>query len=135
MSYCCPDLFIFYLCFRFRSFLIVKGLGQIDDSGSAERLVTRFGSLLALVGCDHPFTVQSVKSYSTSNPVYSVELDSSESVDSLLRTFTKFTRRRDPVRRPPELENASLFHSVTAGTRIRISLLRVSCTVIVTGVN
>ena len=63
--------------------------------------------------------------YSSSSPIYDVELDSADSVDQLLIASFRFSRKKDPVRRPPELENVSVYHAVTAGTRIRISLLRV----------
>ena len=71
----------------------------------------------------------SVVTYSAkSAPVFNAELDSAEAVDAILREFSKFTRRSNPVKRPPELEDVALYHAVTPGTRIRISLLRVSFT-------
>ena len=81
--------------------------------------------MLTAVGLRSPFSVVDVIVYPASQPVYDVELDYAKSVEFLVKEFFKFTRRKDPLVRPTELERVSLFHSVTAGTRIRISLLRV----------
>ena len=84
-------------------------------------------SVLRLISAETEFTVVSVLTYSAAHsPIYDVELDSTLAVETLLRSFYRFTRRREPVRRPPELEKVSVHHSVTVGTRVRISLLRVS---------
>ena len=108
----------------------MKGLGQVGSSGSQQDprlLKSRLTSVLNAVGLKAPFSVKNVISYSTpAAPVYDVELDSFESVSSLLKEFYKFTRRRDPVPRPSELDHVSLYRSVTTGTRVRVSLLRVS---------
>ena len=112
-----------------RTHLILKGLGPIGGSGqqpSQQVLKTRLTSVLGQIGADLPFVVINVVTYSRSSPVYDVELGSSASVDALLRSYYRFTRRRDPVARPPELDGVTLYHSVTPGTRVRISLLRVS---------
>ena len=63
---------------------------------------------------------------SGNHPVYDVELCSPGAVEALVREFFKYTRRRDPVQRPAELDRVSIHHSVTPGTRVRIALLRVS---------
>ena len=122
------------MIFRNRGHLIVKGLGQIGSSGSQHDprlLKNRLSSVLTLVGAPTPFSVANVVVYSSpAAPVYDVELDSFESVSSLLKEFTKYTRRRDPVARPPDLERVSLYRSVTTGTRVRISLLRVGYLVV-----
>ena len=89
-------------------------------------LRTRLASVLSLVSSHPQFNVSNVITFSAgSSPVYSAELDSTEAVASLLRAFMRFTRRRDPVSRPADLEKVGLYHSVTIGTRVRISLLRV----------
>ena len=83
-------------------------------------------SLLALIDCTYPFVVKNVVVYpSRVSPVYEVVLDSSAAVEHLVKDFFKFTRRRDPVARPPELAKVSIHHSVTPGTRVRLALLRV----------
>ena len=114
-----------------KSNLIVKGLGQVGSSGNQrnpEVLRGRLRSVLALVGAPVPFEVDDVVVYSahSSHPVYNVKLSSAAAVDSILREFFNYTRRSNPVKRPAELDNVSLNHAVTPGTRIRISLLRVS---------
>ena len=84
-------------------------------------------SVLELIGGNVEFNVMNVIVYpSKVAPVYDVELDSVEAVESLVKEFYKFTRRSSPAKRPSELERVSVYHSVTPGTRIRISLLRVS---------
>ena len=108
---------------------MVKGLGSsLGDVRGPEMLRSRFASLLALVGTAVPFVVRNVIVYpARGRPVYEVVLDSAAGVEALIKEFFKYTRRKDPIARPPELSGVSVFHSVTAGTRVRISLLRVSC--------
>ena len=108
--------------------MIVKGLGRIDGSNSRDQegLRARVARVLGAIG-SVPVAVLKVVVYPPhSAPVYDCELSSAEAVSALVRDFYKFTRRRDPVRRPVELEGVSVYHSVTPGTRVRISLLRVS---------
>ena len=118
---------LFFILFsRTRSHVIVKGLGQVGGSGSQrdpQVLRARVSSVLARVGVRSPINVVNVVAYPAS--VYGVELDSAVTAASLIREFSKYTRRRDPIQRPSELDKISLYHSVTTGTRIRVSLLRV----------
>ena len=118
------------ICFsRNLSHIIVKGLGRIGSTGSQndrELLKSRLWSVLGLVGTQVAFTVINVNVFpSPTSPVYDVELDSSEAVSNILGTFTRYTRRHEPVARPQGLEGVSMYNSVTPGTRIRLSLLRV----------
>ena len=118
----------FYLSRRKLSHLVVKGLGRIGSSGSQtdqSLLKTRLTSVLKKVGANHPFSVKSVSVFPAKNPVYEVELDTVDAVSAILRSFARFTSRHEPAKRPSELSGVSLFNSVTPGTRIRISLLRV----------
>ena len=92
-----------------------------------EALRSRFASLLTLVGSSVSFVVNNVIVYpAKGKPVYEVVLDSPAGVEALVKEYFKFTRRKDPISRPPELNGVTIFHSVTSGTRVRISLLRVS---------
>ena len=106
----------------------MKGLSAFSAAQrSPEALRSRFASLLTLIGSNVPFVVNQVIVFpGKGRPVYEVVLDSSNGVESLVKEYFKYTRRKDPVSRPPELSGVSIFHSVTAGTRVRISLLRVS---------
>ena len=108
--------------------MVVKGLSGFSAiQRNPEALRSRFASLLALIGSTVPYVVNSVIVYpGKGRPVYEVCLDSPAGVESLVREYLKYTRRKDPVTRPQELSGVSIFHSVTAGTRVRISLLRVS---------
>ena len=124
---------------RNKNHVIVKGLGQVGSSGSQrspEVLQGRLKAVLSLIGVSLPFEVLSVVVYgpSSASPVYNVELDSVSAVDALLIEFFKFTRRSNPVKRPPELERVFLYHAVTPGTRIRISILRVNENFVFSGV-
>ena len=119
---CSKDLYAFS---RNRTHLVVKGLPG-DSSHGPDQLRARLATLLQSINSTIGFSVLNVITYpSASTPVYDVELDSAAAVSSLIREFFKFTRRQDPVRRPPGLERVSIYNSVTPGTRIRISLLRV----------
>ena len=122
-------MFLFCLFSRTQCRLVVKGLGVVGSSGSQRNpdlLKARLMSVLSLIGSPTPFSIVNVLVYPTrGSPVYDVELSSVESVNALIREFSKYTRRRDPVRRPSELDRVSIYHSVTPGTRVRVSLLRV----------
>ena len=114
--------------FRARTHVIVKGLGQIG-SGSRDQslLTTRLTAVLSNVGSELEFNIVKVNVFPPPNhPVYDVELETAESVDALLKAFSRFTRRYEPITRPSSLDGLSMYHSVTTGTRVRISLLRVS---------
>ena len=116
--------------FRNLSHIIVKGLGRICSTGSQndrELLKSRLWSVLGLVGTEIAFQVLNVNVFpSPTSPVYDVELDSAAAVGSILGTFTRYTRRHESVARPQGLDGVSLYNAVTPGTRIRLSLLRVS---------
>ena len=105
---------------------MVKGLGPSGPHLDPASLRAKLASILRLIS-DCEFVVTNVFTYaSPASPIYDVELDTTSAVETILRSFYRFTRRRDPVRRPPELDRVSIHHSVTPGTRVRISLMRVS---------
>ena len=60
-------------------------------------------------------------------PIYEVELEDPDSAETLRKAFSRFTRKKNPVSRPPELDGVEVHNSVTLATRVRISILRVSC--------
>ena len=113
---------------RHPSNVIIKGLGRVGSGATRDLEVVknRASAVLNEVGSGREFTVLGVIVYGSNNPVYNVELDSPESVSSLLSAFSRFTKRHQPVQRPQSLDGISLYHAVTPGTRVRISLLRVS---------
>ena len=122
------QLFSFFIS-RSRNHIIIKGLkpeaGLVAQRNSPQ-LLAHLTLVLGAVGISSAFTVVSSITYSAgSSPVFDVELDSPASVDALLRGFYRFTRRSDPAQRPALLSGVSLYHAVTPGTRVRISLLRV----------
>ena len=119
--------FPFCLLLRNRTRIVVKGLALSGPHLSPDQLRGRLASILQLIGAPISFSVISVATYpSGASPVYDVELDSAAAVSAILREFYKFTRRQAPVSRPPELAHVAVYNSVTPGTRVRISLLRVS---------
>ena len=110
-------------------FVVVKGLGRIGSSGAQsdqKTLKSRLSSVLSLVSSELRLNVRSVVCFPGAKPVYKVELGSAEVVRDLLFSFSRFTRRVDRVPFPAGLENVTMYNCVTPGTRIRISLLRVS---------
>ena len=119
---------VWSIFYRHRSHIIVKGLGRIGSGGPRDANVVknRITSLLNEVGSTQEFTVEEVIVYGQGNPVYNVALSTEKSVTALLSAFSRFIRRRDPVPRPSSLDGVALHHAVTPGTRVRISLLRVS---------
>ena len=116
-----------YICSN-ECYVIVKGLGRIGSSGAQsdqKTLKSRLSSVLSLVSSELRLNVKSVICFPGAKPVYKVELGSAEIVRDLLFSFSRFTRRVDRVPFPSGLENVTMYHCVTPGTRIRISLLRV----------
>lgn len=113
---------------RHRSHIILKGLGRVGTGNQRdlEIVKTRVTAVLTEIGAGREFSVISVIVYGAGSPVYNAELNSEESVQSILSAFSRFTRRHQPVSRPQSLEGISLHRAVTVGTRVRISLLRVS---------
>ena len=67
---------------------------------------------------------------SSQPPIYEVCLDNAEAAEDLRKSFARFTRKKNPVRCPPELEGVKIFNSVTLATRVRISVLRVRVLVV-----
>ena len=114
------------MVFRHRSHVVVKGVGRVGSGGRDMAPVkTRISAVLAEVGANRGFEILSVIVYGASHPVYNVELESEDSVRSILSAFSRFTRRHEPVTRPASLDGVGLYHAVTPGTRVRLSLLRV----------
>ena len=58
--------------------------------------------------------------------VFQVMLEDSQSAIALRKSFARYTRKKSPLSRPPELDGVEVFNSVTLATRVRISILRVS---------
>ena len=71
------------------------------------------------------FSQVRVRASGTRQPIYEVQLDDAESAVALRTSFSCFTRKHKPVACPPELEGVGVYNSVTLGTRVRISILRV----------
>ena len=120
--------------------MIIKGIGPFGVAGSkpdSAYLIRKIAPILELVGSTTPFSVLAVSSLpSRGGPsVFDAQLDSNESVDSILIAFSRFVRRKDPVARPRGLEGVQLHHSVTVGTRVRISLMRVSVSVVLVDIS
>ena len=66
-----------------------------------------------------------VRGSSASPPIYEVHLEDAESAEALRKASSVYTRKKNPVRCPPELKGIEVFNSVTLATRVRISILRV----------
>lgn len=121
------DFLQFHLfCFSKQHFIILKNVGRIG--GDAAKVKTRLGHILSVISKSVQFKIVEVRTKGTGSrpPIYEVILEDEDSAIELREAFKRFTRLRDPVSRPPELEGVQVFNSVTLATRVRVSILRVS---------
>ena len=120
-------VFSFALCFRKMSSIILKKVGTIG--GTAEQVRTRIRHILSCVDKNIQFSVSEVRvrgsTASSRPPIYEAVLEEASSAEAIRKAFTRFTRKKDPVRCPPELKGVNMYNSVTLATRVRISILRV----------
>lgn len=111
-------------CRRLNS-IVLKKLGRIG--GDEARVRNRLGHILSKIDRDLEFSISEVRTHGSGSgpPIYEVALDDAETAESLRKSFAKFTRKKNPVSRPPELDGVEVYNSVTLATRVRISILRV----------
>ena len=110
------------------SYIILKKVGKIG--GDDRQIRSRLKHVLKCIDKGVQFEVTDVRVRGTASssrpPIYEVCLDDAEAAEDLRRAFGRFTRKKNPVRRPPELDGVEVSNSVTLATRVRISVLRVS---------
>ena len=108
------------------SSIVLKNLGKIG--GDDAKVRSRITHILACIdkGIDFSVTEVRVRGSSSLPPIYEAILDDPDSAAVLRRAFSRFTQKRNPSKRPPELEGVGVFNSVTIATRVRLSILRVS---------
>ena len=111
-------------CRRLSS-IVLKKLGRIG--GDEARVRNRLGHILSKINPDLEFSISSVRTHGSGSgpPIYEVILDDADAADTLRKSFAKFTRKKNPVACPPELDEVAVYNSVTLATRVRISILRV----------
>ena len=105
----------------------MKKVGKIG--GDDRQIRSRLKHVLSCIDKGVKFEITDVKVRGTASssrpPIYEVCLDDVEAAEDLRKAFGRFTRKRNPVRCPPELEGVGVLNSVTLATRVRISVLRV----------
>lgn len=116
----------FVFCCSKENCIILKNVGKIG--GESDRVRSRLRHILSCVdkGVDFRISDVRVRGSATMPPIYEIVLEDEESAGDLRKAFKRFSRPKNPVRRPAELEGVAIFNSVTLATRVRISILRVS---------
>ena len=122
---------VFNLAFRILFYrklncIVLKQVGRIG--GDDRQVKSRLRHILSCISKEEAIVITEVKVYGSTGPrppIYEVHLDNSETAESLRVAFARFTRKRNPVRCPPELDGVDVYNSVTLATRVRISILRV----------
>ena len=104
----------------------MKKLGRIG--GDDGKVRARLAQILSKINQKIKFRIVDVRVRGVGSrpPIYEVTLEDSESASALRRGFSKFTQKRNPVSCPPELSGVEVTNSATIGTRVRISILRVT---------
>ena len=115
----------FPFCSRHLDSIILKKVGKIG--GDDGRVRQRLKLILSRIDPNVEFSISDVKVRGSGGlpPIYEVVLTETEAAVQLRESFKRFTRKRKPVDRPPELDGVEIFNSVTLATRVRISILRV----------
>ena len=105
----------------------LQGQGKIG--GNDHQVKSSIKLILSCIDKSVDFEVAEVKvrgtSFSSRPPIYEVRLEDADSAEALRKAFTRFTRKKDPVRIPPELKGVAVYSSITLATRVRTSILRV----------
>lgn len=106
--------------------MILKKVGRIG--GDEGKVRSRLSHILSRIDRDIEFSISNVRvlGSGTQAPIYEVDLEDADSAEALRKSFKRFTRKKAPISRPPELDGVGVFNSVTHATRVRISILRVS---------
>ena len=106
--------------------IILKKIGRIG--GDDGRVRQRLKLILSRINPEIDFDISEVKVRGSAAlpPIYEVVLSDTEAAVQLRDSFKRFTQKRKPVNRPPELDGVEVYNSVTLATRVRISILRVS---------
>ena len=122
----CLNLFLTFIFHSKQNLIILKKVGKIG--GDEKQVKSRLRHILSCISKRIDFVITDVQSRGASHlpPIYEVSLEDSESAIDLRKAFARFTRKKDPVSRPPELEGVEVYNSATLATRVRISILRVS---------
>lgn len=108
--------------------IILKKVGKIG--GDDQKVRSRIKHILSCIDKSIRFEITEVRvrgAVSGSRPpIYEVFLSNEDSAEALRRAFSRYTRKKNPLRCPPELDGVEVCNSVTLATRVRISVLRVS---------
>ena len=111
------------------SSIILKKVGKIG--GNPDQVRNPIRHILSCIDKTIQFSVTEVKvrgsTASSRPPIYEAVLGDADSAVALRKAFARFTRKKDPARCPPELKGVGIYNSITLATRVRLSILRVSC--------
>ena len=112
--------------YRKMNCVILRKVGKIG--GDESQVKSRIRHILSTIDKKLTLSIAEVRVRGTGPrpPIYEVVLEDSETAEALRKSFSRFTRKRSPISRPPELDGVEIFNSVTPATRVRISVLRVS---------
>lgn len=105
--------------------IVLKKLGRIG--GDDARVRARLKHILSKIdsGIDFTITDVRVRGASSRPPIYEVTLDDEDDAETLRKSFSRFTRKKNPITRPAELDGVEIYNCATLATRVRISILRV----------
>ena len=112
--------------YRKMNCIILKKIGKVG--GDENQVKSRVRHILSTIDRKLQFSISEVRVLGSGPrpPIYEVVLGDSESAEALRKSFSRFTRKKSPVARPPELDGVEVYNSATPATRVRISILRVS---------
>ena len=121
-------LLLFYLSpfsSRKLGYTVLKKIGCVG--GNEGQVRSRIRYILSKIDSRVTVDVAEVRALGSSSlpPIYEVRLEDSVSAVALRQAFSRFSREKNPVKCPPELEGVGVYNCVSLATRVRISILRV----------
>ena len=104
-------LLLFYLSpfsSRKLGYFVLKKIGRVG--GDEGQVRSRIRHILSKMDSRATVDVAEVRALGSSSlpPIYEVRLEDSESAVALRQTFSRFSRKKNPVKCPPELEGVGV---------------------------
>ena len=106
-------------------YIVLKKIGRVG--GDEGQVRSRIRHILSKMDSRATVDVAEVRALGSGSlpPIYEVRLEDSVSPVALRHTFSRFSRKKNLVKCPPELKGVGVNNCVTLATRVRISILRV----------